>query len=68
MQSAASLMLFILNHKPARQAGYALSPDAAKQLASGRPELLEAPRGFERSTDDMAFNPQRPYLRDAGPH
>jgi hypothetical protein len=33
--SGRGLVLFIVNHKLDRQAGYAFSPDAAKQLASG---------------------------------
>jgi hypothetical protein len=33
--SGRGLVLFILNHRLERQAGYAFSPDAAKQLAGG---------------------------------
>ncbi|WP_256808798.1 MULTISPECIES: hypothetical protein [unclassified Bradyrhizobium] len=36
------LVLFILNHRLDRQAGYAFSPDAAKQLAGGLTKSAEA--------------------------
>jgi hypothetical protein len=40
--SGRRLVLFIVNHKLDRQAGYALSPDAAKQLAGGLVKSAEA--------------------------
>jgi hypothetical protein len=36
------LVLFIANHKLDRQAGYAFSPDAAKQLAVGLVKSADA--------------------------
>ncbi|MDN5005271.1 hypothetical protein ACFQZO_30905 [Bradyrhizobium sp. GCM10027634] len=40
--SGRGLVLFILNHRLERQAGYAFSPDAAKQLAGGLTKSADA--------------------------
>jgi hypothetical protein len=40
--SGRGLVLFILNHRLERQAGYAFSPDAAKQLAGGLVKSADA--------------------------
>ena len=40
--SGRGLVLFILNHRLDRQAGYAFSPDAAKQLAEGLTKSADA--------------------------
>jgi hypothetical protein len=40
--SGRGLVLFIVNHKLDRQAGYAFSPDAAKQLAVGLVKSADA--------------------------
>jgi len=40
--SGRGLVLFIFNHKLERQAGYALSPDAAKQIAGGLVKSADA--------------------------
>ncbi len=40
--SGRQLVLFVVNHKLDRQAGYAFSPDAAKQLAVGLVKSADA--------------------------
>ncbi|MGY8637437.1 hypothetical protein RAD15_33705 [Bradyrhizobium sp. 14AA] len=40
--SGRGLVLFILNHRLEQQAGYAFSPDAAKQLAGGLTKSADA--------------------------
>jgi hypothetical protein len=40
--SGRGMVLFIVNHKLERQAGYAFSPDAAKQLAGGLVKSADA--------------------------
>ncbi|MDN4983833.1 MULTISPECIES: hypothetical protein [unclassified Bradyrhizobium] len=40
--SGRGLVLFILNHRLERQAGYAFTPDAAKQLAGGLTKSADA--------------------------
>ncbi|MHC2620521.1 hypothetical protein ACVIW2_002553 [Bradyrhizobium huanghuaihaiense] len=50
--SGRGLVLFILNHRLESQAGYAFSPDAAKQLAGGltkSADALLAQRGTPKS-------------------
>lgn len=42
--SGRGLVLFVVNHRLDRQAGYALSPDAAKQLAGGLLKTAETVR------------------------
>jgi hypothetical protein len=58
--SGRGLVLLIANHRLDRQAGYALSPDAAKQLAGGLLKSAEAVRSqrlalrpHQRSGDDL---------------
>lgn len=47
--SGRGLVLFILNHRLDRQAGYAFSPDAAKQLAGGLIKSSDALLSLEQA-------------------
>jgi len=47
--SGRGLVLFILNHRLENQRGYALSPDAAKQVAGGLVKSAEASLASKRS-------------------
>ena len=48
--SGRGLVLFILNHRLESQRGYALSPDAAKQVAGGLIKSAEASLALRQST------------------
>jgi len=47
--SGRGLVLFILNHRLENQRGYALSPDAAKQVAGGLVKSAEASLALKQS-------------------
>jgi hypothetical protein len=46
--SGRGLVLFIINHRLESQAGYALAPDAAKQVAGGLTKSADALLGQNR--------------------
>src|SRR6267154_753246 len=47
--SGRGLVLFILNHRLENQRGYALSPDAAKQVAGGLVKSADASLALKQS-------------------